>query len=382
MHPDASNFSQMVDSVFGPGSCTLDQTTQQTNIILGALASTDNFHAFQANFRARLIRLNEAYRSHESRKVLLTQVNQVADSKNWQGAVAELAAYDLFNSKRDFLCDSPRLDVSIDVNDSLCQFYGMKEANLDIHFEDFDVYSDVKVLKDNVSEILEGIRREVLPDPSIPLVKFQYSMDIGYELVQAKRQQVLRTFQDALKNGSTPEHIDCTAEIPGLVAFLDWSKGMLLTESSYSPFRHAEELHRLPFLHAKKFVTTRPFFLTFVVFPWFNTLINGFCDSNTVFYRSLARRAFCQYSNDSAEFRNWYPQFSGIETISEIAKHLGGIFIIEDHSINGIDPDNTNTQGFYYENPNARLRPSKSAMELYLRQVATNGYDDFSYDNY
>jgi hypothetical protein len=317
-----------------------------------------------------------------SRKELLTQVNLVADSKNWQGAVAELAAYDLFNSKRDFLCDSPKLDVSIDVNDSLGQFLGMKEANLDIHFADFDVYSDVKVLKDNVSEILEGIRKEVLPSPSMPLVKFQYSMDIGYELAQAKRQQILRTFQDALINGRMPDHVDCTAEIPGLVALLDWTRGMLMTESSYSPFRHAEELHKLPIHHAKKFVTTRTFFLNFVVFPCFNTVKNELCKSNTVFYRSFARRVFCQYKNASAIFRSWNPRYSGLETVSEIAKHLGGIFFIEDHSIDGIDPNNTNTKSFYYENPNATRRPSETTMDLYLRQVATNGYDDFSYDNY
>ena len=311
MHPDASNFSQIVDSVFGPGSCTLAQTTQQTNIVIGALASTTDFHAFQANFRARLARLNKAYRSHVSRTELLTQVNLVADPKNWQGAVAELAAYDLFNSHRDFLCDSPKLDVSIDVNDSLGRFLGMQEANLDIHFEDFDVYSDIKVLKDNVSEILEGIRKEVLPDPLMPLVKFRYSMDIGYEPVQDKRQQILRTFQDALIDGRMPNRVDCTAEVPGLVAFLDWTPGMLVTESSYSPFRHAKELHKLSFHHAKKFVTTRPFFLTFVVFPWFNAVINDFCNSNTVFYRSFARRVFCQYKNDSAEFGTWDSRYQG-----------------------------------------------------------------------
>jgi hypothetical protein len=32
-----------------------------------------------------------------------------------------------------------------------------KETNLDGHFDSFDLYFDVKVLKDDVIEILEGI---------------------------------------------------------------------------------------------------------------------------------------------------------------------------------------------------------------------------------
>jgi hypothetical protein len=381
MHPHASNFSQLVDSIFGSGSCRLNLHTQSTNTVLGALASPTDFQTFQNNFRARLSRLESSYRNHMSREALLTQVTLVADSRNWQGAVAELAAYDLFNSKRDFLCESPKLDMSIDVNDSLGRYLGMQEANLDIYFEDFQVYSDIKVLKDNVSEILNGIRKQVLPDRT-PLVTFEYSRDIGYELVQDKRQQILQTLRNSLNGGRQPSEISFNAEVPGLVARLDWSRGMLLTESAYSPFRHAEELHKLPFHHAKKFLTSQPFFLTFVVFPWFNNVINDFCDSNAIFYRAFARRAFCQYKADSVEFKTWMPHYTGPESISEVSKHLGGILFIEDHSIAGIDPGDTNTKSFYFENPNATLRPSNTAIDSYLRQIATATYDDFSHDNY
>lgn len=381
MSTDASTFHQIVETIFGAGSCTLNPATTDSNNVLGALASTSDFHAFRRNFLARLQRLNVAYESHDSRKALLTQVNLVGDPRNWQGAVAELAAYDLFNSKRNFLFESPKLDVSISPTESLGQHLGMQDTNLDIHFENFDVYSDVKVLKDNVAEILDGIRRQVWPDRK-PLVQFEHAMDSGYELVQTKRAAILRTLTDAVSDGKKPLQIDCSADVPGLVVRLDWSRGLLITESSYSPFRHAEELHKLPFLHAKKFVTTRPFFLTFVVFPWFNNIITDFRNSNTIFYRSLARRAFCQYQTDGTPFRAWNPRYAGPETVSEVAKHLGGIYFVEDHSIEGDDPDKTNAKGFYYENPNAARRPGESLMDAYLHEVTTGDYDNFRHDNY
>lgn len=381
MHPHASNYSQIVNSIFGPGSFTLNSNAQSSNIILDALASTTNFGNFRSNFNARLVRLDQSYRDHKSRQALLTQVNLVADPKNWEGAVAELAAYDLFNSQRDFLSESPALDVTIDVKDSLGRFLGMQVANLDIYFQDFEVYSDIKALKDNVSEILNGIKRQVLPSP-IPLLIFEHSKDIGYELVQSKRQQILHIFQNALSAGNKPKEIDCTGEVPGLVAHLDWSPGLLMTQSSYSPFRHAEELHKLPFQHAKKFVTSQPFFLTFVVSPWFNSVINDFHESNATFYRAFSRRVFCQYQASRKVFSELIPRYSGPETISEVAKYLGGLLFIEDHSIQGVNPDDINTRSFYYENPNAIFRTSKTTMDIYLRQVATSIYDDFEHDNY
>jgi len=237
------------------------------------------------------------------------------------------------------------------------------------------------VLKDNVTEILYGIKRQVLPN-SRPLVIFEYPRDIGYELVQSKRQQILHIFQIALGDGRTPGEIDFTQEIPGLVARLNWNQGMIMTESSYSPFKHAEELHKLSFHHAKKFVTSHPFILTFVLFPWFNCVVTDFCEANTLFYRAFASRVFCQYKADPAKFSSLMSRYSGSESISEVSKYPGGIFFVEDRSIEGDDPNDTNTQGFYYENPNAILRPSQGAMDMYLRQVATSLYDDFRHDNY
>ncbi|MFN3330745.1 MAG: hypothetical protein ACK419_07465, partial [Pyrinomonadaceae bacterium] len=48
---------------------------------------------FKANFRARLERLKRIYSTHKDYKAILTQVNEIANPKNWDGAFAELAAF-------------------------------------------------------------------------------------------------------------------------------------------------------------------------------------------------------------------------------------------------------------------------------------------------
>jgi hypothetical protein len=129
-------------------------------------------------------------------------------------------------------------------------------------------------------------------------------------------------------------------------------------------------------------VISRPFILTFVVFPWFNGVIQDFCQANMTFYRAFARRVFCQYRADPTAFSSLMPSFCGSQSISEVSKYLGGIFFVEDHTIEGDDPSDTNAKGFYFENPNAIMRPSEGLMDIYLRQIATSTYDDCRHDNY
>jgi hypothetical protein len=379
---DLQNFTRVVDGIFGAGTCRFDDTKEDTNNVIGALALSTDYHAFRRNFIARLNRLHRAYDvSHSSRKSLLDQVNEVANPKNWEGAVAELAAFDFFNSQRNFLFESPDLDVSIDPSRSLAAKFGMSKANLDIRFSAFDVFTDVKVLKDNVAEILQGIYKTIWPTTS-PLVHSEYPLDAGYEEIQAERKNLLNKLSDAVSGGEKPTYIDCSGVVSGLKFRLEWERGALVTESSYSPYRHAREMHRLPLVHAKKFVTDRPFFLTFVTFPWFNNTIMDFRGSNKIFYRSLARRVFCQYRHDSTRFSTLSSKFTGTETIYEVSQQLDAVLFLEDRSISGERADDTNVEGFYYENPNAHNPPSRGMMDAYLQELVHGDYDNFRHDNY
>lgn len=257
----------------------------------------------------------------------------------------------------------------------------MAKANLDVHFSAFDVFTDVKVLKDNVSEILTRMYSKIWQD-SRPLIHAEYPIDAGYEQVEAAHGSLLAKLRSAVENGRKPPRIDCSDLVVGLSFRLDWSRRIMVSESSYSPYRHAKQAHRLPFIHAKKFVTDRPFFLTFVVFPWFNGVITSFRGSNKVFYRALARRVFCQYANDVTPFVQWFPEFKGSETVSEVSRCLSAILFIEDNSIVGSDAGATNVVGFYYENPNGRHPPTRGMMDGYLQALARGDYDRFQHDNY
>ena len=138
--------------------------------------------------------------------------------------------------------------------------------------------------------------------------------------------------------------------------------------------------------HANKFVLSRPFFLTFVVFPWFNNVITDFCGQNRTFYRSLARRTFCQYSRDRTLFSTLLKKYTkkkyaGKEKVHEVMKELGGILFLEDECITNDSSDST-VKAYYYENPNAKHPVMTGVMQDYLIDCVSGEIDDFRYDNY
>ena len=371
------HYSTIVDRIFGTDSCTLDPTSTETTPIIGALSNTTGFTRFQMNFVARLNRLKDAYKGHPSRNSLLTQVNEIGNPKNWQGAAAELAAIDFFCSG---LPELPCLDVNIHVSESLVGKFGKKVANLDIHFKHVDIYTDVKVLKDNVAEVIEGIFEKVWKNCR-PMVLVEYPNDVSVDDVKYHRKALCDHLRTELAACKKPKIVDCTSIVNGLKILLGWKGGVLTAESIYSPYKHAKELHRLPMQHAKKFVLSRPFFLTFVVFPWFNNVITDFCGQNRTFYRSLARRTFCQYSRDCTLFSSLFKEYTGTERVHEVMQELGGILFLEDECITN-DSSESTVKAYYYENPNAKRPVMTDIMQDYLIDCVSGEIDDFRYDNY
>jgi len=374
-------YKNLIDGIFGSGTATFNPSPNTTNKVIGALASNTDFVDFQCNFAARLKRLQTAYTGHPSLTALIIQVNLVADNKNWQGAVAELAAYDYFISKRDFLSRLPILDVNINPSESLASLFSVQQANVDVYFDTLGVYSDIKVLKDNVSEILDGIYRKIWPNNK-PLIRAEFPRDATFELLQNNLDSVFRLLNAAVSGVKKPRLVDASSVVADLFFRLDWTRGMLITSTSYSPYSHAENTCGLPLIHAKKFLTKHPFFLTFVLFPWFNNVVNSFNGLNKIYYRSLSRRVFCQYRNDPSLFSVRSSRFTGVHTIFEVTRNLGAMLFLEDNSILSTSPEKTNVVGHYFENPNAYHPPSCGPMESYLRDLIDGSFDDFTHDNY
>lgn len=118
--------------------------------------------------------------------------------------------------------------------------------------------------------------------------------------------------------------------------------------------------------------------LVLVKFSWYNQQISSFIDADHVYYRSLARRTFCGYLNDSTPMNTIEPRFSGKETVDEVSRHLAGIIFIDDNSIKE-DSYSCNV----ILNPNA-LNNHSTAYH-YLMSLVEKGdkrglYDDLRYD--
>lgn len=380
------NYSELIDGIFGAGTTSFDNKLSTTNRVIGALNHAGDFSRFKNNFTARLKRLHLLYGGHSNLlRPILIQVNEIASEKNWQGAFAELAAFDHFNNDlfmtNNFLFDPIIADVTLPKEQSFANELNKKEANLDGYLEEFDIYFDIKVLKDNVTEILDGIYKQLkLDHPTLLNVSAEYDLGISYGVLQSKRKLLLNELSDALRGGiSLSNHR--SKVIPDLSFVFTWKAGVSFAIRSYSPFRHAENHHKNIFIYANKFLKAKPTLIVLVNFPWYNQILNQSPDIE-VFQRSYARRVFCQYKNNGSPFSDYYPDFSGTQSIFEVSTHLSGIVFLNDNTILSDDPESTNVTCSIYLNPNAKHQISRGMAHSFLTGLCNKMFDDFEDDNY
>lgn len=114
-------YQDLVDSIFGNSVVKIKPDVD--NNVIGTLKYTTEFLCFKKNFTSRLIRLRDRYAGTCFFNDLIKTVAQVADSKNWEGAYAELVAYDVMSN--DYLPDAIELNKTLPVSES---FAGRWEA--------------------------------------------------------------------------------------------------------------------------------------------------------------------------------------------------------------------------------------------------------------
>jgi hypothetical protein len=151
------------------------------------------------------------------------------------------------------------------------------------------------------------------------------------------------------------------------------------------PYRLARENAHFPFLDAKQFTMNHPFALIFITHPWFNSGVISvdFAGVDTQFTRSLARRAFMQFSNDSTPLKTICKGAAENTTLADASKLLSAIFFI---NVWPQDADLAITQkppSWVYLNPRATHRVSPASM-AFFRADNIHGFkiDDFADDNY
>lgn len=376
------NYSILIDSIFGSGTANYDLGKDSMNPVINALMHTNKF---TTNFTHRLNRLKTIYSKElDCLKEIIIQVNEIADDKNWEGAFAELAAYDHLNSGLLKYTDKPiKPNITFPNIKSFSSELGKQETNLDGVIEEYQIYFDVKCLKDNVKDILCGIYNELKTHLKVGnlIITPEYELNISYEDFKKKRTLILNELKAELNIKTKKKYIKSKV-IDNLSYRILWEKGLLSTIHTYDPFKHAKDYHRTIFNYTNKFIKDEPTMIVLVVFPWYNLVISDFANSNTHFYRAFSRRIFCQYKNDDSSFKTFNSSFKGNHTIYEISRYLTGIVFLEDNTILSDDPEKTNVKSYVYLNPNA-LNPLKSYSEkVFLRSLYNNEYETFEYDNY
>lgn len=377
-------YQQLCDDVFGAGVVQIKPVP--TNNVMGTLKHMDEFLEFKKNFKERLQRLRSKFEGTSAYPALLEQVKQVADPKNWKGAYAELAAYDVMWNNH--VMTPMELDKTMTATESYAGEMGHKETNEDGFLPDFNLFFDVKILADTVGTILTGIIDDAIAASSQTVscdILPEYPFDDDDEdyggINRKKLFDELKAFLVANNTNTKGKMSFQSSIIPRLLYRIHWGGGVNSAMSEYSPYRHAEETKHLIFKrYTKKIMKNEMFMLVLVKFPWYNNRISSFIDADHVYYRSLARRTFCGYLGDNTLMNSIVPKFTGPETVDEVSRHLAGIIFIDDNIIKE-DSYSCNV----IMNPNSNY--VHSIADHYLMSLVQQGdkrglYDDLIYDNY
>lgn len=388
MMKDTEAYCSLVARSFGDGAARSVPLGDETNEVIGALNTVDDYYKeFRHNFTARLERLASVYTpENPSTAPVLRAVNDLAGSRNWEGAYAELCAYDYFHAQKHWINPTVELDKNIDGTRTYSRELGKTgPANLDLYFPRFDVFADVKSLRDKVGDILSGIYRQAFPNPDRrPDILAQRRGDMHYQELASARNDVVKELQAATAADQRPTFVK-SAVVPDLSFILKWAPGTLIARSAYSAYRHAEEGHQLVFGYADKLVRDSPCFIVLVNFPWFNQTTTDFRDANAIFYRSFARRVFCQYRHGDRPVTDILPKFGGPESVYDLSRKISALLFIEDRSIVEVSETTEfpNLRGFLYANPNADNPLSRNPYAVdYFTQLQSTHVDTFEHDNY
>lgn len=370
-----NHYQTLVESIFGVATATFD-TTKSGNNVTGALArQDDNFQIFRANFEARLRRLNTAFSVNSNRDALLRAVNEVADPKNWEGAYAELAGLDFLLSCQDYSSDV-NLDVTLPAKDSIAAEFGKQNTNLDVCLIEFETYLDIKCLSDKSRTILDGITSDAIKQANATdmMILPEYPLDMNYETFAKARQNLVNELSSHLSADQKSKYFKSSV-VDQLTYRILRDSGVAMAASECDPYNQAENHHNLIFQHVKKLLKQKPTLLLYVHFPWFSEQHLSAFDSDQIFYRSVARRFFCQYAKDDRPLSSLVKGCIGEISIAETTKHLSGILFINDLSI-----EKDEIKGFAYLNPNGTNKVSRRFRELLGSLGCT--MDDFEHDNY
>jgi hypothetical protein len=166
---------------------------------------------------------------------------------------------------------------------------------------------------------------------------------------------------------------------------LEPSQPVTVSMRQVDPYCLARENALFSFRDAKQFTRNKPFILIFVVHPWFNAGSIGidFAGGDTAFTRSLARRAFMQFSIDSTPLDSICRGVPSDVTLADASRLLSAIFFV---NVWPSEADPTITRpmpSWLYFNPRATHRLRRGSASLFRANNPHGTYiDDFADDDY
>ncbi len=340
-------------------------------ILKNANLDTDAFNLANSDahcnlvVRAISVLLTKDFSSKENARDLLC--NLIKPPQTY-GAFAELAAYDWLAR-----C---HVEITTQVAMNPSDVLGTKGSTLDGKIEHTGTYFDVKAFGSNgrlAQRLKERLEKEIPGEQVLIEESWDLSFETFRDLIEAAPSIAAELKQKRMVRKGRM-HIR-----------LQPKKAVTVSARSVDPYYLAKENALYAFSDAKQFTRNSPFILIFVVHPWFNALSihNDFAGVDTTFTRSLARRAFMQFSTDSRLLASITKHVPPAVTLADASRLLSAIFFVNVWPKEA-DPNITYAMpSWLYLNPRATHRLTHGSVTLFRALSPNTTYiDDFSSDDY
>lgn len=402
------NIEFLIQKYFAQKVLIKDKTI--TNNCIGALVAENNYDDFKRNFEERLQRLSLKFTDSEQRKEIVEKIKNLAETtgRKWSGAYSELVALDYFLNS-DYIMN-PKFINKFSVSeypDCLAAKNNKQTIDIDFSFElkCKKFYTDIKSLIPTQIEVLDSIIDNVIKqtDKTILIglddLEPESLIDFQSVIENEKKNIEQELLKNVIQSKTQAKYITSKGfEYKFNISF----NGFLSTMHTKNPYELAK-FDKYKYLnYYNKLLDKEYSFLTFVINPWFNEQINDFCEFNKIYYRSVCRRVFMEFTHNFTPAAEFFKDIKNYSiTLSDISKSIAGILFIEDKSITynskkvsssnykEITGDFTKKlyESYLYLNPNYA---NKKALSIYDFSSVFDGFeltkmvyiDDFQDDNY
>jgi hypothetical protein len=288
---------------------------------------------------------NEANRSGTYLRDVLCSLIQ----RETYGAFAELAAYDWL--ARCYVAFESQVELTS--NDVL----GVNGVTLDGKMR-HGAYFDVKAFgfNERLAQRLKELLDEEFPAEQV-LITESWDLSVtDFSALIASASTIVRELRSKRLFRRGRLLVRLVPKQPGTVS-----------HRSLEPYRLAHENARYPFRDAKQFAKNAPFILLFIRHPWFSPGNNhtDFGGTETTFTRSLARRAFMQFSGDTTPLETVCSDVPPDATLADASRLLSAIFFVNVWPPEA-DPGNPRKlPSWLYLNPRATHPLTRGSLSLF-----------------